>query len=472
MNQSDLHGRLARWALKLQGFRFSIRHRKGSQNIVPDALSRIYCPETSEISEIHEANILFDIDLTSPFFKSDSYCELIAKLSKNKHLLPDIKIVDGFIYKRVDFATGHDLQEESSWKVWIPAEMRLDLIMRAHDPPLSSHGGIGKTLSRLRTFCFWPGMCKQVKSYIGNCDICKQTKATNRITRPLMGNQVESIRIFQRLYIDLIGPFPRSAKGNIGLLIILDHLSKFCIIEPIRKFTTNIIVEILEKRVFHIFGTPETVTTDNGVQFKANLFKNFLINYGVHHNFTAIYSPQGNASERVNRSIIAAIRAYVNPSQRDWDLNISSIGCALRSVKHVAIGYSPYFMVFGQNMLTNGKMYSLLRNIDMLEEPLAYVKNDDKLELIRSEAREQIRRSYETNANRYNLRSRDIRYEPGDIVFYKNFKQSKASEHYNVKLDNKFIKATVMAKIGNVYYDLKDMSGKPVGRFHAKDLRK
>lgn len=41
MRQNDLNGRLARWSLKLQGFDFSIQHRKGSLNTVPDTLSRL-----------------------------------------------------------------------------------------------------------------------------------------------------------------------------------------------------------------------------------------------------------------------------------------------------------------------------------------------------------------------------------------------------------------------------------------------
>lgn len=50
MGQRDLSGRLARWALKLQGMNFSIEHRTGKDNVVADALSRT--PEFEDINEI------------------------------------------------------------------------------------------------------------------------------------------------------------------------------------------------------------------------------------------------------------------------------------------------------------------------------------------------------------------------------------------------------------------------------------
>lgn len=478
MSQSDLHGRLARWALKLQGFSFTIRHRKGSQNIVPDSLSRMYA-ENNEGIELCNMEGIFanaiedsvEIDLNSPEFESREYLSLLTKLRNKLGYLPDIKIENGFIYKRVEYATGDEVQEQMSWKLWVPATMTHDLITRAHDHPLAAHGGVGKTLRRLKTFFFWPKMTKQVSEYVLSCDICKQTKATNKTLRPPMGLPSTSVRVFQRLYLDLLGPYPRSSSGNIGIVIVLDHLSKFHFLEPIKKFTANIIVEFLEKRIFHIFGVPESITTDNGVQFKSNVFKNFLNSYNVFHNLTAIYSPQANASERVNRSVIAAIRAYVRPSQRDWDENLSSISCALRSSVHTSTGYSPYFLLFGQNMLLNGNSYKLLRQLQLLEDPETVLKLDEKLELIRQKAQQNIRRAYERNVRSYNLRTRPVTYEPGQVVYRRNFAQSRAKDHFNSKLANQFEKAKIIARHGNCYYELQDMSGKNIGKLHAKDIR-
>jgi len=75
---------------------------------------------------------------------------------------------------------------------------------------------------------------------------------------------VHSERIFQRLYLDIIGPFPRSKSGNIGILIILDHVSKFTFLKPVKKFTTEVIVSILQDKILPCFGVPETVVSDNG----------------------------------------------------------------------------------------------------------------------------------------------------------------------------------------------------------------
>lgn len=480
MSQNDLSSRLARWALKLQGFNFRILHRKGSQNIVPDALSRTTTDFSQPIStnsstDINISSLSDDNDvfvaLTSPYFRTEEYKNLIRSVNENNYKFPDIKVLDNLVYRRTEHANGEQLHDDLCWKLWLPQEMIQGVLRMAHDDRLSAHFGINKTLARIRKYYFWPGLVNSVKDYINNCDICKGTKHPNIVLRPPMGKPTLTDRLFQKLYIDFIGPYPRSRSGNIGIFVVLDHFSKYPFLKPVRKMTADVICKYLEEDIFHMFGIPETIVSDNGVQFKSKTFQELLRKYNIYHTLTAIYSPQANASERINRSVIAAIRAYVRPDQRNWDEVLSSIGCALRSSVHASIGVEPYYLTFGQQMITNGNTYSLLRQLHMLEDRTVSFSREDSIDIIRKRAKELMEKQFKRNERTYNLRSRDITFKEGETVFRRNFRQSNLQKGYNAKLDHAFIKARIRKKLGKYYYEVEDMQGKLVGKYHAKDLK-
>ena len=465
MKQQDLNGRLARWAFKLQGYKFTISHRKGKDHVVPDALSRN--PEF-EIASIELANP--PIDLNSEFFNNDpDYVDLKSKISKDQANLPDLRVVDQYVYIRKEFARGEG-QEENIWKLFVPKQLRNEVLSNAHDNVIAAHGGMGKTLDLIRRYMYWPGLVKDVRGYVRNCSVCKETKAPNNIVRPPMGKRYPVVRPFQRLYIDLLGPYPRSKNGNIGLLIVVDHFSKFHWLCPLRKFTSKHIQEFLIKSIFHCFGVPETIISDNGSQFKANELNSLLTKLGINHLYTALYSPQSNAAERVNRSLIAAIRAYLKNDHTKWDENLTSISCSLRNSLHQTIKFSPFQTLFGFHMVTHGSQYKLLRDLSLLEEPNFQLAHSDKMELMRQDIQENICKANDHNAKIYNLRSKPVSYQVGQEVYRRNFAQSNASKNFNAKFSRPFLKARIKEKLGSHYYTLDDLQGNLIGTFHAKDI--
>lgn len=465
MGQKDLSGRLARWSLKLQSFNFTIQHRKGSTNIVPDALSRVHMDEIS--------SQVLTVDLDSPDFTSDSYCALLEDVEANKDRLPDLSVVDGKLYIRREPNRSNNVEDRSCWKLWVPETLTSELLSKAHNPPLSAHGGIAKTLDRLKINFYWPGMAPQVRRFIGECDVCKETKAPNVILRPHMGKQIEVDAPWQRLYVDLLGPYTRSKSGNVNLLIVLDHFSKFVLLKPLRNATTPPIIQYIESEVFHVFGVPESILTDNGVQFLSNDFEKFLRKNGVNHITTAAYSPQANASERVNRSILAAVRSYVANDHTNWDVHISSIACALRNAKHESIGYSPHFILFGRQQVQHGSSYKLLKQLDNLPSSDASVlPPPDFQNVLYAQVQDRLRRAHEKHETVYNTRTKFVSYRPGQELYRRSFAQSDFKKNFSAKLAKKFIKCRVVKKIGTAMYELEDMQGMPIEmRYHAKDLR-
>lgn len=222
--------------------------------------------------------------------------------------------------------------------MWVPAELTSTILEKAHCPPLAAHCGIAKTTDLVKRHFFWPGLATEVRKFVLGCDTCKEVKAPNQTLRPLMGQQRFVDTPWERIYTDLLGPYPRSKAGNTHLLIVLDQFTKFVLLQPLRKADSISIVSFLEKSVFHMFGVPESVFSDNGKQYISQKFENSLEKYGVKHIQTAVYSPQANASERVNRSILSAIRAEIDKDQTNWDVHISAISAALRNAVHSSYG--------------------------------------------------------------------------------------------------------------------------------------
>lgn len=464
MKQQDLSGRLARWSLKLQGYDFNIEHRKGTKNIVPDFLSRFDMEELT----INDSVI---IDLKSEAFKTEKYKKLLDTIRQNQENLPDLKIIDDFVYKRTTFYNGNLEDEDATWKLWMPDELKMNIIIRSHENN-TAHGGVAKTLYNIREYFYWPLMNRDVREYIRNCRTCKECKHPRGILRPPMGKEVQTVRPFQKIYVDFLGPYPRSRSGNTCLFIVLDHQTKFVLLKALRKSSTKSIIKFLTDEVFHKFGVPEILHSDNGSQFTGKEFKEALHLYGITHMRTAIHSPQSNASERVNQSILSGIRSFLQSDQNKWDEDLSNIECALRASVHSSIGISPYFALFGHHMITHADVYKIARQLDVLEDGEVNITlKAQKMQTLRDKIRQNLHKAYEKNVKTYNKRSKFTDFRPGQEVYRKNYIQSDFAKGINAKLCKPWLKCRIKGKIGQNIYEIEDLQGKLIGNIHAQHLK-
>ena len=296
-------------------------------------------------------------------------------------------------------------------------------------------------------------------------------KLVNYSMQPNMGNQTEVIRPFQRLYIDFLGPYPRSRKGNCYILIILDHYSRFVLLKPLREASAALLCSYVENEVFNVFSVSQSVLTDNGQQFKAHLFSSLLAKYGVEHIKTPYHAPQSNASERVNRTLLAAVRAYVADNHSDWDSSLGEVASTC-NVVHTSTGYSPNLLVFGQHYINHGSDYALQKLLNIgVDNELAISSTATRLSLVRDKVLENLKIAYKRHERVYNQKGNPRELTVGQQIYVRTFVQSDATKQFSAKFAPKFIPAVITGRVGNAAFHLSDPNGKYLGVYHQRDIR-
>jgi hypothetical protein len=149
--------------------------------------------------------------------------------------------------------------------------------------------------------------------------------------------------------IDILGPLPRTKKGNQYLLVIADRFSKLVRTVPLSRITAASVAWAFMEQWVYLYGPPRHLLSDNGRQFTSDFFKTCCKAMGVQHIFTSAYHPQANGQvERFNRTILARLRALVGEEQGTWDLYSSAVTYAYNTQVHASTGYSPFDLILSR----------------------------------------------------------------------------------------------------------------------------
>jgi hypothetical protein len=154
-------------------------------------------------------------------------------------------------------------------------------------------------------------------------------------------------RGFEKMGIDLM-QLPVSENGYKYVLVVVEYLTKYVFVEPLRTKSAQEVGEALMNRVFAHMGPPAELISDNGREFKNFFMEDVLKYFAVKHNWTLAYHPQANGMvERFNKTLASMLSKYVSEHQRDWDQYVHRLAAAYNSAEHASTGYSPYELMYG-----------------------------------------------------------------------------------------------------------------------------
>jgi hypothetical protein len=150
-----LNRRHAKWVEFIESFLYVIKHKKGKENVITDALFRRYA-------------ILTQLDYK--IFGLETIKDQYVHDADFKDVLLHCK--DGKIWNKFIFSDGFVFQAN---KLCILAcSIHLLLLQEAYGGGLMGHSGVKKTEDILAAHFFWPKMRRDMVRFVTRCTTCQK----------------------------------------------------------------------------------------------------------------------------------------------------------------------------------------------------------------------------------------------------------------------------------------------------------
>ena len=241
-------------------------------------------------------------------------------------------------------------RDGDNFRVCVPSSQRSLILRVMHDLPLGMHQGTAKMYALMATRFYFPKMAERVRAYIESCEHCQRNKAYTRNTRGVPRPSDVPFRRFDVMALDIVSGFPATKTGFDAIVVFTDRLTKRVYIEPCTKTASaRDLALIFFRTVFRSQGMPRVLLSDNGPQFTSAFWTEFFSLLQTDIRLTSSYHPQSNGqTERFNRTLIEALRSFVNARHDNWDQFLVHFEFAYNSTVNASTGFSPFILQFTQ----------------------------------------------------------------------------------------------------------------------------
>jgi hypothetical protein len=214
---NKLNCRHAKWAEFIESFSYVVKHNKGKDNIIDDAVSRRYAMLTQ--LDYH----IFGLETLKEQYANDVECKDVMEYCKERHTWNKYMLHDGFLFR-------------ANCLCILVGSVRLLLLQEVHGDRLMGHFGAKKTEEVLSTHFFWPKMRRDVERFVARCTTCQKAKSWLNPHDLYMPLPVPSIP-WTDISIDFILGLPRTKRGRDSIFVVVD--CPFNLVSSLQRLTLS-----------------------------------------------------------------------------------------------------------------------------------------------------------------------------------------------------------------------------------------
>ena len=162
----------------------------------------------------------------------------------------------------------------------VPVQKRQDFIKQFHDSLFAGHLGITRTIFRLLDRVYWPGLRRDVQTYIKSCTICIARKSP--CPRKVPMGHVEVGHRWERVAMNLLDMSVTTARGNRYVLVMVDCFTRWTEAFPLPDKTAQSVADAFFNQVVCRFGMPNVIHSDQGREFENKIMQELCLLGGSH----------------------------------------------------------------------------------------------------------------------------------------------------------------------------------------------
>ncbi|GKB57478.1 putative reverse transcriptase domain-containing protein [Tanacetum coccineum] len=359
-------------------------------------------------------------------------------------------------------------------RIWVPliGDVRTMIMDEAHKSKYSVHPGADKMYHDLRDMYWWPGMKRDIATYVSKCLTCSKVKAEHQRPSGLLQQPEIPEWKWDKITMDFITKLPRSKSGHDTIWVIVDRLTKSAHFLAIREdYSTEKLAKIYIDEIVARHGVPVSIISDRDGRFTSRCWQTVQKALGTRLDMSTAYHPQTDGqSERTIQTLEDMLRACVIDFGGSWDVHLPLAEFSYNNSYHSSIRCAPFEALYGRKC-RSPVLWAEIGESSLIGPELVQ-ETTDKVVLIKEKlkAARDRQKSYADN------RRKPLEFEVGDRVMLKvspwkgviRFgKKGKLAPRYVGPFE-------ILERIGPVAYRLRlpeELSGVH-DTFHVSNLKK